>query len=180
MWASLSVVHGLYYCVLETHTAVVAPVSSARQNLTHTSTITLSSLQLFRKGAEDDAWTFPSSAFSPWHCPPAQRPHLHFRYYSVLGSEPQMHKGDCLETLVNIIVRWLEFVSDSDRVCLYCSVLWYPTKYSHLWSTCRRNTCKVFRSRADFFGTWKPVETRFSNAQQFPFMAFTSNKFFQN
>lgn len=64
--------------------------------------------------------------------PPAQRLYLHLRYYSVLESEPQVHKPDCLETLLNITLRWLEFVSDSDHVCLYCSVLWYPTKQSHL------------------------------------------------
>lgn len=120
--------HGLYYCVPETHTAVTAPVSSARHNLTHTSVITLRNMQLLRKGAEDDAWTLPSSTFSPWLCLPAQGPFLHLRYYSVLESEPQMHKQDCLETRINIILKWLEFISDSDRVCLYCSVLRYPTK----------------------------------------------------
>lgn len=87
-------------------------------------------MQLFRKGAEGGAWTLSNPAFSPWHCPPAQGPYLHFRYYSVLESEPQMHKPDCPETLLNIILRWLEFVSNSDCVCLYCSVLWYSTKCS--------------------------------------------------
>lgn len=115
-------------------TAVTAPASNARHSLTHSSVITLRNMQLFRKGAEDDAWVLPSSAFSPWHCPPAQGPYLHFRYYSVLESEPQ-HKPDFPETLLNIILRWLEFVSGSDCVCL-----WYPTRHS-LSLTCLQEEC---------------------------------------